>query len=244
MKRNWIYVGAVAAMLAAAPLSTRAQDATAPAPAPAPAPMPDATATPPAPMDSTMGSATGGSMSMGSGSMSKGGMMSTATPDYSLLSNPSYDYVDLQKAKASGLSDSTIASLFILSDKTGYSFTGLVDKTLRGETLATQAQNYGVPIATVLDTADTKAKIEAYKAAYEQTGTFAMKNMPMSAPTMPAPPATDTTMPKPATMAPKDIVATAMSDKRFSTLVKEAEESRPGDHAARRRTVHSVRADQ
>lgn len=149
--------------------------------------------------------------------------MSSGTPDFSLLSNKAYDYVDLKKAKVNGLNDNEIASVAKIAEKTGYSFKSLSDEVLRGNTFAFMAVKYGLKLDDVLDVSAEKDKIAAYEAAYESTGSMALKNMaPMSS----MPMSSSSTMPMSssstaAPMAPtKDIVDTAMSDKRFKTLVK------------------------
>ncbi len=237
MKRNWILSGAVAAMLAAASSAALAQDAT-PAPPAAPAPMapapdaatpapmatsPDAMATPPAPMapDATMPMANPGSLS--TGSMSTTTTMAPGSIDYSVLGNPELNYTDLKKAKALGFSDNEVASMEQIHHYSGVPFTDIVDRVLHGTAFSTLATQYNLNLADVLNVSDEKDKIAAYETAYEASGVMALKNtgdmgaMSTSSTTTPS---MSTGMTTP--MAPtQDIVALAMSDKRFSTLVKE-----------------------
>ncbi len=249
MKRNWILSGAVAAMLASASSAALAQDATpAPPPPAAPAPMtmpapdpnmapaapaPDASATTPAPMapapDATMPMSNPGSLS--SGSMSTTTTMAPGSIDYSVLGDPELNYTDLKKAKAVGFSDNEVASMEKLHHYSGAPFTDIVDRVLHGTAFSTLATQYNLNLGDVLDVATEKDKIAAYETAYEATGTMALKNggdMGMMSPsssmstssTMTPPMAGGTSASMP--MAPtQDIVAIAMSDKRFSTLVKE-----------------------
>lgn len=236
---------------APAPMTTPAPDATAapmaPAPdasaapmAPAPAPMapaPDATQAPmatppppmaPAPMDPSMPMSNPGSLSTGSMSTPT---MAPGSIDYSVLGNPEFNYTDLKKAKAEGFSDNEVASMEQIHHYAGVPFTDIVDRVLHGTAFSTLATQYNLRLSDVLDVADQKDKIAAYETAYEATGVMAVKNgggMGMMSPsssmstssTMTPPMSTSSDMSMP--MAPtKDIVALAMSDKRFSTLVKE-----------------------
>jgi len=199
MKRNWIIVGAVAAMLV--PLANGAGAQTAP----------DSTAPPPAagmPMSPEDASTPMPSAPMHSG------MAVSAGPDYRLLTNPFYDYTAFKAAKAKGLSDRQIAALTKISEETGQSFRDLVDAVLRGETFSQMAMKYNLSLANVLDVSDEQSKINDYMAAYETTGAMAAKNGPLSGDSMAPMPMSSGSM-----MASKDIVATAMSDKRFTTLV-------------------------
>lgn len=194
MNKNFILASAVAAMLAASCPSSRAQDATMAPPA-----MPGAMANP-------------GTLS--SGSMS--GMTPSGGIDFSVLNNSAYDYTDIKKAKAEGFSDSDVATIAKIARLTGYSFTSLTDRVLHGTTFSTLAEESNLNLGDVLNAQDEKDKISAYEAAYEATGSMALKNMGM----MPNMAAATTTM-TPDMMMPMDIVATAMKDGRFKTLVRE-----------------------
>lgn len=232
---------------APAPMAMPAPDATPAPPAPMaapdptaatpPAPMaPDATTAPPAPMapapDSTMPMSNPGSLS--TGSMPSGSMSTTMAPgsiDYSVLGDPDLNYTDIKKAKALGFSDNEVASMEKIHHYSGVPFTDIVDRVLHGTAFSTLATQYGVRLGDILDVADEKDKIASYETAYEATGTMALKNSGsmgmMSSPssmsnssTMTPPMASGTSASMP--MAPtKDIVALAMSNKQFSTLVKE-----------------------
>lgn len=229
---------------APAPMATPAPDATA-APPPAPmAPAPDASGTPPtapapmapmpmadpnAPAAPPMPMSNPGSLS--SGSMSTGSTMMPGSIDFSVLNNPDFNYTDLKKAKAEGFSDNEVASIAKIAHFSGVSFTDITDQVLHGTTFSTLATRLNLNLGNVLDVADEKDKISAYETAYEATGTMALKNsgsMGMMSPSSPMSGSSTMTPPMSSgsgmstPMAPtKDIVALAMSDKRFSTLVKE-----------------------
>jgi uncharacterized surface protein with fasciclin (FAS1) repeats len=179
MKQNWIVIGAVAAMMAAASTGAGAQMAP---------PM-----SPP---------------------------MSSDAPNYKLLADPLFDYPAIKGAMAKGLSDNQTASVLRIAKLTGMSFRDVLDQVLEGKTFAELAYEHNLKISDVTDPEIEKQQIPAFLAAYESTGRMALKDMPASTdmgmtPTAPmAPPMAAT----PA-MASKDIVQTAMSERRFSTLV-------------------------
>ena len=214
--RNWAVAAAVAAMLAAT-TGARAQDTTMPATSmPATSP---GTGSMPAPMST-------GSMS---GAMSASSM--PGAMDYSILSNPNYDYEDLQQAKARGLSDSQIATVAKIAAETGKSFRMVSAAVERGETFPSLATEYNLKLGDVYDVEKEKGQIANYISAYESIGT---KNGSSGSPMMPG---MDTTnmnagasgsmpaAPAPAggmapAMATLDIVDTAMAAKNLTTLVK------------------------
>ena len=218
---NWAIAGAVAAMLAASASGVRAQDATMTPPATAAAPAP-AMSTP----DTSM---TTGSMPM-SGSMSSSGTM-----DYSLLSNPHYDYIDLQQAKARGLSDSQIATISKIATKTGMSFREISAAVERGETFPSLAAKYGLRLGDVYENEKEKQEIADYTSLYESIGT---KNGMSGGSMMGSSMSSDSSMGNMASagtngtdmsgsmasaapsMAPLDIVDTAMAAKNLTTLVR------------------------
>lgn len=205
--QTWAIAGAVAAMLAASTASVRAQDAPAtPAPAPMAAPMPMAA-----------------SGSMGTGSMS-GGMM-----DYSILSNPTYDYVDLKQAKARGLSDSQIATVAKIAKESYMPFSEVARAVERGQTFPALAAEYNLKLADVYEADKEKGQIADYIATYESIGMKSGMSGGMDSGSMPMAPAPMAPMPMtPAPAAPTadaapatlDIVDTAMAAKNLTTLVK------------------------
>ena len=192
-------------------------------------------------MPMSNGSMSNGSMS--NGSMSNGsmpGMMSgTMTPDYKILSNPNYDYIDLQQAKARGLSDSQIATVAKIAQESGVPFRMVSAAVERGETFPMLATEYNLKLADVYESDKEKMQIANYISTYESIGTkggtgggMMMSSGSMS-PSMPmaptTPPMTNPTpmAQTPAPMTPPmantatlDIVDTAMAAPNLSTLVK------------------------
>ena len=235
--RNWALAGAVAAMLAVAPTVVRAQDTTTPAPtAPNGTTVPDTSSTgttTPAPANTTTTESSGS----GSGSMS-GGMsdtMSSGTMDYHILSNPNYDYVDLKQAKARGLSDSQIATIAKIAQKSGTPFREVSAAVERGATFPMLAGEYNLKLADVYESEKEKQQIADYISLYESIGTkngmssgsmMTSGSMDTSAPMTPAPMAPSTPASPPSTSAPMtnmatmDIVDTASAAKNLTTLVK------------------------
>jgi len=159
--------------------------------------------------------------------------MPMGTMDYHLLNNPHYDYVDLQQAKARGLSDSQIATIAKIASMTGMSFREVSAAVERGETFPMLATEYNLKINDVYENDKEKQQIANYITTYESIGTkhgsggsmmmgsMADTTAPMTpdmsaAPMTPAPVAT-APMANTATM---DIVDTAMAAKNLSTLVK------------------------
>ena len=200
---------AVAAMLASAAPNAFAQAADTPPAAPpmaSPAPMPpDSTAS--APM----------------ASMPMSGTTAVPTPpmnlptDYSILNNRVFDGVDLQQARARGLSDSQIATIIKISKETGYSFRSVSAQVEQGQTFASIATMYGVKLADVYSNDKEKQEVSDYDALSMYAASLS-KNSGMTPSTMPATmpmTPTDTTAPK----AELDIVDTAMAAKNLTTLV-------------------------
>jgi len=177
---NWAIAAAVAAMLAASTTGARAQDANAnPTTSPGTTTtVPDSSATgattPPG-TSGTPGGMNSGNMNSGgnmsTGSMS-GGMMSGAMgTDYSILSNPAYDYIDLQQAKARGLSDSQIATIAKISKESGEPFRMVSAAVERGQTFPSLAGEYNLKLADVYSADKEKQEIANYISTYESIGT-------------------------------------------------------------------------
>ena len=179
--------------------------------------------TPPAPAMSTP------SMPM------SGSMASSTTMDYSLLSNPHYDYIDLQQAKARGLSDSQIATIAKIAKKTGMPFQEVSAAVERGETFPSLAAQYNLKLGDVYENDKEKQEIADYTSLYESAGTKtgmsggSMMGSSMSGDSSMGSMAsagssgTDMSTPMASTapaMAPLDIVDTAMAAKNLTTLVK------------------------
>ena len=219
---------AVAAMFAASQSGVRAQDA--PPAAPGVTTAPDSTlSTSPAPMDPSMQQPMTDPMPM-SGSMSD-----MAMPNFSLLNNKSYDYVDLQQAKARGLSDNQIATTAKIADEAGVPFKIISAAVERGVTFPYLAGQYNLKIGDVYKNDKYKQQIAEYMAAYDAASLKSAmmppmmpmggdtSSMPMTSPM--APPMDSKPMDsKPmANTATLDIVETAMAAKNLTTLVKALE---------------------
>lgn len=168
--------------------------------------------------------------------------------DYSILSNPAYDYVDLQQAKARGLSDSQIATIAKISKESGISFRMVSAAVERGQTFPSLAGEYNLKLADVYSADKEKQEISEYISTFESIGTKnGSSNMPMtgsmdtsgsmssgtasSSGSMSSSSTTGsmTTAPAPmsggmssgsSSMATMDIVDTAMAAKNLTTLVK------------------------
>ena len=142
--------------------------------------------------------------------------------DYSILNNRVFDGVDLQQARARGLSDSQIATIIKISKETGYSFRSVSAQVEQGQTFASIATMYGVKLADVYSNDKEKQEVSDYDALSMYAASLSknsggMTTMPMEGTTpstMPMTPA-DTTAPK----AELDIVDTAMAAKNLTTLV-------------------------
>ena len=240
---------AVAAMLAASQSGVRAQDATIPPPAPGAVTTPgtsDTTGTNPMPMAQPMPAPmsdakpmdpmpTSGSKPMDSMPMS-GSMSDTAMPDFSLLNNKNYDYVDLQQAKARGLSDNQIATIAKISSESEVPFTTVSAAVERGETFPYLAGQYNLKLADVYKNDKYKQQIDEYMAAYDAASLKSAmmppmmpmggdtSSMPMTQPMDSKPMASKPMDSKPmANTATLDIVETAMAAKNLTTLVKALE---------------------
>lgn len=198
---------AVAAMLASTAPSAFAQLADTPA---SPAPM-DSTA--PAPMSPAPMS----------------GTYSVPTPpmnlptDYSILNNNVFDGVDLQQARARGLSDSQIATIIRISTESGYSFSSVSGRVEQGQTFAELATQYGLKLGDVYDNSKELQQVSDYDALSKYAASLNKNSgmMPMSNSTPPMMPAVQPMAPTDmsASNSQMDIVETAMAAKNLTTLV-------------------------
>lgn len=91
----------------------------------------------------------------------------TQTNDYSLLSSPYYDYVDLKTAMARGYSLGQIAVISKIARLTGLPFRFVTDRVSTGRTFALLASDCNLRLADVLDASDERARIEEYLRLYE-----------------------------------------------------------------------------
>ncbi len=108
-------------------------------------------------------------------STSMTGEMSGATPDYSLLNNTTYDYLDLMQAKAFGLSNRQVATIAKIAERTEQPFCPVVESVKRGNTFAKIAYEDNLRIYDIYDVSEEEAKIASYKAAYQMTGLSGLK---------------------------------------------------------------------
>lgn len=204
--RNWAVAGAVAAMLAASTTAVRAQDA-------------------------NSGTMDNSNMSGGMSTMA-----TTMSSSFAILNNPVYDYIDLQQAKASGLSDSQIATIAKIAKKTGMPFRTVSAAVERGDTFASIASQSNMRLADVYDNDTEKQEISDYNTAYEAakalgTGNGSMMTGSMGSSmaggsdmsggsTAMAPMTTNNSTAMSSNMATMDIVDTAMAARNLTTLVK------------------------
>ena len=149
-------------LMAVTCVTASAQDAPAPPPPPA-APAPQLPA-PPTTMDAMPG---GGTTSGSMDATGMSGMMDMNGADYSLLSNPNYDYVDLKRASRLGYSDHEIASISKIARLSGQPFSFILSRVHAGRTFALLASDYNLRLGDVLDVTDEQARIARYLSLYE-----------------------------------------------------------------------------
>ena len=185
-------------------------------------------------------------MSGGMSSMPMSGMSSNVpTPpmnlptDYKVLNNGIFDSVDLQQARARGLSDSQIATIIKLCKETTLPFNQVSAMVERGATFPSIATTYGLSIGSVYSNDKEKQQLSDYDALYKFENSLGknmdmssgMNSMPMSGGTAPmngssmpmspsTPPMTPTDTTSTMPMGQLDIVQTAMAAKNLTTLVK------------------------
>ncbi len=262
---RWALASAVAAMLAAAAPGAFAQSAP-PTAAPAPATNPTTTDAPgttvPTPGNTPDSSTTssGASSTTDSGASSTGTSGSTSsTPtspsmsgsssmpmstdpstlptDYKILNNRYFDSVNLEQARARGLSDNEIASIVRIAKLTGYPFDEIAGSVERGATFPQIATENNLKLSDVYNVDKEKQEVSDYDALYKYEKGLgkdtSMASMPMSSSaTSPMAPVTPTPTPASSTTSSTnssasssatptlDIVDTAMAAKNLTTLVK------------------------
>lgn len=147
---KWILAGLTAAALAAWGTGAQAQDAT--------------TTTP----DSTTTTSTTGAMTttdMGTG-------MGSDMLDYSLINNPTYDYMEIKGAQARGYSNSQIATMLKIARLSDQPFRLILQKVEAGYTFASLASMYNLRLGDIYDVADEQARLETYLRTYESMGSM------------------------------------------------------------------------
>lgn len=150
MKTNWIVVGAVAALVSTTGSGAFANTAKAPAPTPIAANM------------------------MTNYTMEMSDMDSSATPDYSLLSDPMFNYTQIKAARASGLSFSQVASVLRISRLAGVPFSETMQKIQAGKTFPEIAYEDNLKLSDVYNVDNEKQQIGSYMAAYRTTGAYTL----------------------------------------------------------------------
>ena len=99
--------------------------------------------------------------------------------DYRVLRHQDYTY-RISSRRASGLSDTEIAVVAKIAEETGQPFSQVREDLMNGASFTTLASKYNLTLADLYNVDDEKAKIDAYKQAYETTGTYAIKAMKMT----------------------------------------------------------------
>lgn len=150
MKTNWIVIGAVAAMISTTASGAGAQS--------------NKTLTPTTIAANTMTNYT----------LEMSDMWHSDTPDYTLLSNPMYNYSQLKAAKDTGLSDNQVASVMCISMLSGVPFSETMQKVQAGKTFPEIAYEDNLKLSDVYNVDNAKQQIAAYIAAYETTGAFTL----------------------------------------------------------------------
>jgi uncharacterized surface protein with fasciclin (FAS1) repeats len=97
--------------------------------------------------------------------------------NYTVLAGKSYDYMDLNQARAEGFSDHDIAVIAKIADKSGMPFNAIKHMALDGQAYPTIADRYNLRLADVLDANDYESQIADYRVAYETTGENAVRNL-------------------------------------------------------------------
>jgi uncharacterized surface protein with fasciclin (FAS1) repeats len=97
--------------------------------------------------------------------------------DYSLLLNQNFDYIDLTQAHMQGYSDHDIAVMAKIADKAGVPFHDVDQLAQGGLTFPAIADRYNLRYEDVEHSRDYRDKVEDYKAAYNNTGEQAFRNM-------------------------------------------------------------------
>ena len=94
--------------------------------------------------------------------------------DYRLLTNRTFDGIDLAQARSRGLSDRQIAVAAKVARLSHVPFNDVVDAIARGETYSQIADDYGLRDSDLRHTSDEEMMIDQYRTAYDNTGEMAM----------------------------------------------------------------------
>lgn len=139
--------------------------------------------------------------------------------DYSILNNRVFDGVDLQQARARGLSEAQIATIVKISKDTGYSFREVSAKVEQGETFASLATMYGLKLNDVYSNDKEKQQVSDYDVLSKYADSLSKNSSGTMSAAMPAM-SPMTPAETPAVSSQLDIVQTAMAAKNLTTLVK------------------------
>jgi len=97
--------------------------------------------------------------------------------DYSLLSDPRYDYKDLQMAMAEGYSLGQIAVISRIAWLAGMSFRSILGRVMSGQTFAALASEYHLKPSDARDVDEEQARIEQYLSLYESTTSYPVQSI-------------------------------------------------------------------
>lgn len=114
---------------------------------------------------------------------------------YALLTNRTFDGVDIAQAKAEGYNDGQIATIAKIAHKTGLSFGEVKDRIASGTTFGVLADQYNLRLKDVWDNQDYKDRIAMYELAWNSTGKNALHEKVMASQETYTAPYTTTTPP-------------------------------------------------
>jgi uncharacterized surface protein with fasciclin (FAS1) repeats len=97
--------------------------------------------------------------------------------DYTALAGKSWDYVDLNQARAEGFTWHDIAVMAKIADRAGVPFNLVKQQALSGRSYPTIAADYNLRLGDVLNAGDYRDKIDNYRLAYETTGSNSIRNL-------------------------------------------------------------------
>jgi uncharacterized surface protein with fasciclin (FAS1) repeats len=97
--------------------------------------------------------------------------------DYTVLAGKTYDFMDLNQARAEGFGHREIATIAKLADEAGTSFDQIKHLVSDGLTFVTIADNYNVDPNTLRNVRDYEEQIAAYRLAYEHSGSAEVRQL-------------------------------------------------------------------
>jgi len=96
---------------------------------------------------------------------------------YALLSNRTFDGIDITQARAEGYSDRDIAAMAKIADYSGLTFGEVKSQILNGATYYQVAEENGVPEADLFRVNGWEDKVSAYRDAWNHTGRKAARQL-------------------------------------------------------------------